>query len=105
MLAAAATLWMLFSVWLICPYVGVPPHLSRIVGAALAAELVMLLAHSYGTEACDADACAPLAQAAGKQLRVVCAGGPVRRLLEMTNLTNRFSLCPSREEALASASA
>jgi hypothetical protein len=35
----------------------------------------------------------------------VCAGGPVRRLLEMTNLTNRFTLCPSREDALAGASA
>jgi hypothetical protein len=64
-LAAAATLWMLFSVWLICPHVGVRPQLSRIVGAALGAELVMLLVWSYGTEACDANACAPLAQAAG----------------------------------------
>src|SRR5215213_4491766 len=44
-------------------------------------------------------------EAAGKRLRVVCAGGPVRRLLEMTNLTNRFSLSPSREDALAGASA
>ena len=44
-------------------------------------------------------------EAAGKQLRIVCAGGPVRRLLEMTNLTNRFTLCPSREDALAGASA
>ena len=65
MLAAAATLWMLFSVWLICPHVGVPPQLSRIIGAALGAELVLLLVWSYGTEACDASACAPLAQAAG----------------------------------------
>jgi anti-anti-sigma factor len=39
-------------------------------------------------------------EAAGKQLRVVCADGPVRRLLEMTNLTNRFQLCPSRDDAL-----
>ena len=37
------------------------------------------------------------------RLRVVCAGGPVRRLLEMTNLTNRFQLCPTRDEALAAA--
>jgi len=40
-------------------------------------------------------------ESAGKTLRVVCAGGPVRRLLEMTNLTNRFQLCPSRDEALS----
>ena len=42
-------------------------------------------------------------ESAGKRLRVVCAGGPVRRLLEMTNLTNRFSLCPSRDDAFAAA--
>ena len=41
----------------------------------------------------------------GTLLAVVAPEGPVRRLLEMTNLTNRFSLCPSREDALASASA
>src|SRR3990170_2653619 len=40
-------------------------------------------------------------EAAGKRLRVVCADGPVRRLLEMTNLTNRFRLCPTRDQALA----
>jgi anti-anti-sigma factor len=37
----------------------------------------------------------------GKRLRIVCADGPVRKLLEMTNLTNRFQLCPTRDEALA----
>ena len=65
MLAAAATLWLLFSVWLICPHVGVPPRVARILGWALGAELILLLVWSYGTEACRADACAPLAQAAG----------------------------------------
>jgi anti-anti-sigma factor len=39
-------------------------------------------------------------EAAGKRLVVVSAGGPVRRLLEMTNLTQRFQLCPTRDEAL-----
>ena len=37
----------------------------------------------------------------GKVMRVVCADGPVRRLLELTNLTNRFQLCPTRDEALS----
>jgi len=37
----------------------------------------------------------------GKVMRVVCGEGPVRRLLELTNLTNRFQLCPTRDEALA----
>ena len=40
-------------------------------------------------------------EASGKRLRIVCADGPVRRLLEMTNLTNRFQLCPTRDVALA----
>jgi anti-sigma B factor antagonist len=42
-------------------------------------------------------------ESAGKRLRVVCGGGPVRRLLEMTNLTNRFQLCPTRNDAFATA--
>src|ERR671923_585985 len=42
-------------------------------------------------------------EGAGKRLRGVCAGGPVRSLLEMTNLTNRFQLCPTRSDALAAA--
>ena len=40
-------------------------------------------------------------ESAGKRLRIVCADGPVRKLLEMTNLTNRFQLCPTRDDALA----
>ena len=40
---------------------------------------------------------------AGKRLHVVVPDGPVRRLLEMTNLTNRFQLCPTRDDALAAA--
>jgi anti-sigma B factor antagonist len=39
----------------------------------------------------------------GKRLRIVCGDGPVRKLLEMTNLTNRFQLCPTRDDALAAA--
>ena len=42
-------------------------------------------------------------ESSGKRLRIVCADGPVRRLLEMTNLTNRFQLCPTRDDAFAAA--
>jgi anti-sigma B factor antagonist len=42
-------------------------------------------------------------ESAGKRLRVVCGNGPVRRLLELTNLTNRFQLCPTRDDAFATA--
>jgi anti-sigma B factor antagonist len=45
------------------------------------------------------------AEAAGKQMLVVAHEGPVRRLLEITNLTGRFRVYPSREDALAAASA
>ena len=37
----------------------------------------------------------------GKRLRIVCGDSPVRKLLEMTNLTNRFQLCTTRDDALA----
>jgi anti-sigma B factor antagonist len=39
----------------------------------------------------------------GKRLLVVAPDGPVRRLLEITNLTQRFELHPTRDEALAAA--
>jgi hypothetical protein len=65
MLAAALTVWILFSFWLIAPFIHVPARLRR-VGAWLCwAELVALLVHSYGTENCQEDTCAPLAQTAG----------------------------------------
>jgi anti-anti-sigma regulatory factor len=47
---------------------------------------------------------APRSSRPASRLRVVCASGPVRRLLEMTNLTKRFELCPSRDDALDGAS-
>ena len=42
---------------------------------------------------------------AGKRMMVVVAEGPVRRLLEITNLTGRFRLYPDLESALAAAAA
>jgi anti-sigma B factor antagonist len=45
------------------------------------------------------------AEAMGKQMLVVALDGPVRRLLEITNLTGRFRVYPSRDEALAAAAA
>jgi len=45
------------------------------------------------------------AEAVGKQMIVVALDGPVRRLLEITNLTGRFRVYPSRDEALAAAAA
>jgi anti-anti-sigma factor len=45
------------------------------------------------------------ADAAGKSVLVVALEGPVKRLLEITNLTGRFRVYPSREDALAAAAA
>jgi anti-sigma B factor antagonist len=45
------------------------------------------------------------AEATGKQMLVVALDGPVRRLLEITNLTGRFRVYPSREDALAAVAA
>ena len=45
------------------------------------------------------------AESVGKQMLVVALDGPVRRLLEITNLTGRFRVYPSRDDALAAAAA
>ena len=61
MLAAALTVWVLFSVWLLVPLVSLPRSLARVAAALLWAALAALLVHSYGTEGCDDATCAPLA--------------------------------------------
>jgi hypothetical protein len=65
MVAAAMTLWTMFSLWLILPLVGLPPRVARVALALSAAELVALLTWSFGVEGCHEPTCAPLAQAAG----------------------------------------
>ena len=65
MVAAAITLWLLFSVWVMAPIVGIAGPLERTAAWLLAVELVALLAWSYGVESCDEPTCAPLARAAG----------------------------------------
>ena len=45
------------------------------------------------------------AEATGKQMLVVALDGPVRRLLEITNLTGRFRVYQSRDDALAALAA
>ena len=70
MLAALATVWILFSVWLMSPHVGIAPRAAKLVGVALLAELGLLLAWSYGTEFCLERTCAPVAQAAGVAARI-----------------------------------
>ena len=70
MLAAALTVWILFSFWLTAPLLAVPPQLRRIGAWLLWAEIAALLVHSYGTEGCQGDTCAPVAQTVGIAARV-----------------------------------
>ena len=70
MVAAALTVWILFSFWLIVPPVAAARLLRRTAMSLLGAELAVLLLWSYGTESCQETGCPPLAQAAGIAARV-----------------------------------
>jgi uncharacterized membrane protein YagU involved in acid resistance len=70
MLAAAVTVWILFSFWLIVPLLRLPRGLGRVAGALLWAELFALLVWSYGVEVCAERTCAPVAQALGIAARI-----------------------------------
>ncbi|HWT21933.1 MAG TPA: hypothetical protein VN213_00350 [Solirubrobacteraceae bacterium] len=70
MVAAAATLWAMFSLWLVGPLIGLTRTVERTAAGIFMVELVTLLAWSYGTESCDGAECGPLARAAGVAARV-----------------------------------
>jgi hypothetical protein len=65
MLAAAVTVWVLFSFWLLAPLLELPHPLRRVGAVLLWTELATLLLYSYGIEKCIERTCAPIAQAAG----------------------------------------
>jgi len=69
MLAAALTLWTLFSLWIMAPLIALPRLLRRTTAALLIAELLALFVFSYGTEDCADPSCAPVARAAGLAAR------------------------------------
>jgi 4-amino-4-deoxy-L-arabinose transferase-like glycosyltransferase len=78
MLAAALTIWVMFSTWLIAECAGLPRAVARVAMILLALELTALAVWSYGSESCDERTCAPLAQAAGIAARTdvpILAGG------------------------------
>jgi anti-anti-sigma factor len=85
------------------------PELSTVLLMAARSPGSLVVLDLAGVEFIDSSALGTLlkaggeVEAAGKRLRVVCAAGPVRRLLELTNLTNRFQLCPTRDDAFAAA--
>jgi hypothetical protein len=61
-LAAAATIWVLWSGWLLAQHLGAPAPLTRSAAGLLVAELAVLAVHSFG---CGEEGCGAAAQAAG----------------------------------------
>lgn len=89
--------------------IAATPELSTVLLMTATAPGSLVVLDLAAVEFIDSTALGTLLKAgneiesAGKRLRVVCGGGPVRQLLEMTNLTNRFQLCPTRDDALTAA--
>ena len=69
MVAAAITIWTMFSLWLIVPLARLPDVVARVAAVLVGAELLALFAWSFGTEGCEDPGCAPLARAAGTAAR------------------------------------
>jgi anti-sigma B factor antagonist len=89
--------------------ISATPELSTVLAVAAAAPGATVVLDLADVDFVDSTALGTIIKAggeiesAGKRLVVVCASGPVRRLLEMTNLTQRFHLSPTRAEALGTA--
>jgi hypothetical protein len=60
---AAATIWGMFSCFLLFPRLGLPSVLHRTAMTLLVAELVALAMWSYGSEGCVRRPCGPAAEA------------------------------------------
>jgi 1-acyl-sn-glycerol-3-phosphate acyltransferase len=96
MLAAAMTLWTMFSVWLIAHCARLPVRIGGIASGLLWLELGLLAIWSYGSEGCDVRTCAPVAQAAGIAARTDVPILAVVYLVGMVVwLTRRGSVDPS----------
>ena len=61
-LTSAATLWGLFSAWLLFPRLGVPRMLLRAVAALIWLELLAVLTWAFGSEDYTSRPCTPLAE-------------------------------------------
>ena len=62
-MVATATIWAMFSCFLLFPRFGLPAALHRTAATLLAGELVALAMWSYGSEGCERRPCAPVAEA------------------------------------------
>ena len=91
--------------------VAATPRLSTVLAMAGTGAGQRVVLDLVGVDFIDSTALGAImhasteAEATGKKMFVVALDGPVRRLLEITNLTGRFRVYPSRDEALAAASA
>jgi anti-sigma B factor antagonist len=87
--------------------VSATPRLSTVLAMAYASPGGRLVLDLSDVAFIDSTALGTILKAAaqldesGTNLAVVVPEGPVRRLLELTNLTQRFRLFTTREEALA----
>ena len=62
-IVAAATIWGMFSCFLLFPQLGLPAVFHRTAITLLVTELVALAMWSYGSEGCVRRPCAPVAEA------------------------------------------
>ncbi len=58
-----ATLWSMFSCFLIFPQLGLPLYLRRAATSVMAAEFVAMLVWSFGSEECVERPCGAIAEA------------------------------------------
>jgi anti-anti-sigma factor len=90
--------------------VAATPRLSTVLAMAGTGAGQRVVLDVVAVDFIDSTALGTILKAAGSledgghSLLVVAPDGPVRRLLEMTNLTGRFRLFPTRAEALESRS-
>jgi anti-sigma B factor antagonist len=87
--------------------ISATPRLSTVLAVAATSAGGRLVLDLSEVSFIDSTALGTILKAAaqldesGTNLEVVAPAGPVRRLLEMTNLTRRFRLYSTREAALA----
>jgi anti-sigma B factor antagonist len=87
--------------------ISATPRLSTVLAMASASRGGRLVLDLSEVTFIDSTALGTILKAAaqleegGASLAVVAPDGPVRRLLEMTNLTQRFRLFGTRDDALA----
>jgi anti-anti-sigma factor len=87
--------------------VAAAPRLATVLSMATASPQPKVVLDLSAVDFIDSTALGAImrasgeADAVGKGMFVVATEGPVRRLLEITNLTGRFRVYASRDEALA----